>query len=599
MLTRTKIICTIGPSVNTLEKMLQLIDAGMNVARLNFSHGSHEEHLKVIQDLKKAREIKKVPLAIMLDTKGPEIRIGKIKNGQMSVSAKQKILLVKEPIEGDGERMPIMPSIVLDDLHEGMTVLFDDGYIISKVVEKTAKGVLIEVQNAGVIKTNKGVNVPGSTIALPAMTEQDVMDISFGCDMDIDMIAASFIRSADHVLEIKKLLVQKGKTDIIVLAKIENREGVQNFDHIVKVADGIMVARGDLGVELPLAEVPNLQKMMIRKCRHARKPVVVATQMLESMIKNPRPTRAEVSDVANAIYDSTSAIMLSGETAMGAYPIEAVNMMRAIVHETERHFNYQEFFEEDTHHAYRDVSSSVSVASVKTAYSSGAKAIFAITNSGFTARLISRCRPEMPVFALSNKVKTFHQLSLYWGVIPVPPVDAKNVQEAFSVISHFTMERGYVDYGDLVIVTAGSPFGISGTTNMMMVESIGDVIIRGVARPGKTIHGKVALILSSAPEKEQAAQDCIVVISSCDESYLNIFKHSIGIVLQNSPEDQASEKAALALAKTLDLPILVRAELALTLLKDGQTVTLDPERGIVYKGSMFSKKDLLSGEGYT
>lgn len=587
MLTRTKIVCTIGPSVNTLEKMLELIDAGMNAARLNFSHGTQEEHLKVIQNLKKAREMKKVPLAIILDTKGPEIRVGKIKDGQINVNEGQKLLLIKDATLGDEKGIPITPSFVLDDLKTGMTVLFDDGYISSKVIEAGSKGVLVEIQNGGVIKTHKGVNVPGANIDLPAMTEQDIKDITFGCQQDVDIIAASFIRSAEHVLEIKKLLIQQGKSDILVIAKIENSLGVHNFDSIVKVADGIMVARGDLGVELPLEQVPILQKMMIRKCSHSSKPVVTATQMLESMIKNPRPTRAEVSDVANAIYDSTSSVMLSGETAMGQYPIEAVKMMRKIVEETEKQFNYREFFDADSRQPCHDVSTAVSLSTVKTAYSVDAKAIFAITSSGFTARLLSRFRPAMPIFALSNHEKIYHQLAFYWGVVPIPPMVAQNVQEAFSTISSFTMERGQVDYGDLVIVTAGAPFGISGTTNMMMVESIGDVIVRGKMKKGKKVHGKIALILSSDHKKELEAQGRIAVISQCDDSYLNIFKHAIGIVLQNDPSDKKSEKSALAMAESLDIPILVQAEFALNLLKDGQIVTLDPQKGIVYKGSMF------------
>lgn len=337
-MTRTKIICTIGPAVNSLEKIRQLIDAGMNVARLNFSHGTHEEHRKVIENLKKAREEKKVPLAIMLDTKGPEIRVGKLQNDVIELKPKQKILVVKETVEGNNQRFSITPAIALNFLEPGHQMLFDDGYIISKVIECKKEGVWIEIQNAGLLKSHKGVNLPGANVDLPAMTQQDVADIIFGCQNDIDLIAASFIRSAEHVIEIKKLLAQQKKAEILVIAKIENRLGVENFDNIIQVADGIMVARGDLGVELPLREVPVLQKMMIRKCLRAAKPVVTATQMLESMIKNPRPTRAEVSDVANAIYDSTSAVMLSGETAVGQYPIETVSMMRSIIEETEKDF---------------------------------------------------------------------------------------------------------------------------------------------------------------------------------------------------------------------------------------------------------------------
>jgi pyruvate kinase len=461
-----------GPSVEGLEKILQLIDAGMNVARLNFSHGTHEAHAQVIANLKKAREMRKVPLAIMLDTKGPEIRVGKIKSGQISLQAKQTLLLTKEKIEGDEAKIQITPAHALDAVSQGQKILFADGYIITTVKEITPKGVVVEVQNAGILKTQNGVNIPDVDIDLPAMTQQDIQDITFGCSQDVDLIAASFIRSAAHVLEIKELLLSQGKPEILVMAKIENRLGVKNFDSIIQAADGIMVARGDLGVELPIQEVPKLQKMMIRKCYQSSKPVVTATQMLESMIKNPRPTRAEVSDVANAIYDSTSAVMLSGETAIGAYPIETVEMMRNIIAEAERDFDYREFFFHESRTDYNDVSFSVSLAAVKTAYSSHAKAIFAFTNSGFTARLISRFRPMMPIVALTHSQKVYHQLSLNWGVIPADPVPAKNVQEAFSLASLFALKKGLAQYGDLVVITSGAPFGITGSTNSMLVESI-------------------------------------------------------------------------------------------------------------------------------
>lgn len=575
-----------GPAVNRYETICQLIDAGMNVARINFSHGTQEEHVKIIQDLKKAREAKRVPLAIMLDTKGPEIRLGEMKGDAVSVEAKQTVLLVKEAVVGDGKKIQVHPEIVIDSIKEGMTILFDDGYIISKAVKTSKEGVLVEIQNAGVLKSHKKVNIPNARINLPAMTIQDEEDIIFGCKHDIDLIAASFIRSAEHVMEIKKLLVKQGKSEILVIAKIENSLGVQNFDAILQAADGIMVARGDLGVELPLPEVPHLQKMMIRKCVQLSKPVVTATQMLESMIKNPRPTRAEVSDVANAIYDSTSAIMLSGETAVGQYPVETVKMMKSIVEQAEKDFQYRTFFEREARTDYIDVSSSVALAAVKTAYSADAKAIFAFTSSGFTARLISRFRPEMPIVALSANIKTYHQLAFNWGLIPVDPEKSSNVQEAFATASCFALKRKIVHYGDLVVLTAGSPFGISGTTNMMIVDSIGDVVVRGKKGSGKRIHGKVLLIHSAHEHKPEEVKDRIAVLSYCDPSYLPLLKYAIGIVLQNHPEDSGSEREAFQIAKTLNIPIVVRADGAMSLLHDGQLVTIDPDKRIIFKGSV-------------
>jgi pyruvate kinase len=591
---RTKIICTIGPAVSSYEKILEMIDAGMNVARLNFSHGTHKDHLKVIGHLKKARKSRKIPLAIMLDTKGPEIRLGKMKKQEIKVKAGQKVLLVKEPILGDEKRWQITPKEVFPTLKVGTIVLFDDGYISSKVVEKKKEGVVVQIENDGVLKSFKGVNIPGTSPDIPAMTDQDIKDIIFGCKQDVDIIAASFIRSADHVLEIKELLAKQKKSNILVIAKIENALGVQNFESIVQVADGIMVARGDLGVELPLKQVPSLQKMMIRKCVQACKPVVTATQMLESMMKNPRPTRAEVSDVANAIYDSTSCVMLSGETAVGDYPIEAIKMMCSVVEEAERNFNYREFYHTiPTSEFQHDTSSAVALAAVKTAYSAHAKVIFAFTSSGYTARLISRFRPDMPIIALGPHEKNYHQMAFNWGVVPVDPTPARNVKEAFTICSCFAMKKGLVHYGDLAVITAGSPFGISGSTNMMIVESIGDVIVRGHPSEGKKVHGKIAIVHSSDEHHHKAVKDRIVVLSRCDDTYLPILKEALGIILQNHPEDLDSERYAQSVAQMLDLSLLTRAEGALHALQEGQSVTLDPEKGIVYKGSIGSDAEMI------
>lgn len=480
MFTRTKIICTIGPSCNTYDKILQLIDAGMNGARLNFSHGTHEEHRAVIALLKRARIEKKVPLAIILDTKGPEIRVGKVIEGGISLKEGQKILLTPHVVVGDAAQIPITPGRILDDLGPGVKVLFDDGYIGATVVEKTSSGVMIAIDHGGILKSHKGVNILDVDIQLPAMTPQDIEDITFGCKEDVDIIAASFIRSADHILEIKELLARQGKPDILVMAKIENSLGVRQFDQIVEVADGIMVARGDLGVELPLKQVPQLQKMMIRRSYRAAKPVVTATQMLESMIYNPRPTRAEVSDVANAIYDSTSAVMLSGETAAGKYPIEAVKMMKSIAQETERDFGYKEFFSKRSNFEETqgggNVSTAVSLATVETAYNVKAEGIFVFTSQGFTARLVSRFRPEMPILALTSHPKVYHQLSIHWGVIPVDPVATSDVEDALQKINAFALKEHIVKLGDLVVVTAGTPFGVSGTTNMMWITKVSNGI---------------------------------------------------------------------------------------------------------------------------
>lgn len=582
MTTRTKIICTIGPAVNSLEKISELIEAGMNVARLNFSHGTHSEHLAVINHIKEARKKLKQPVAILLDTKGPEIRIGKIKGGQVLLQSGQRWLLVRDAIEGDEQKVSITPGFIIDHIEKNERILFDDGYIAGTAVEITPEGVIVEILNSGIIKTGKGVNIPHGNLHLPAVTEQDIADIKFGCEQDVDIIAASFVRSAEHVLEIKRLLTAQNKPDTLVLAKIENREGVHNFDSIVQVADGIMIARGDLGVEVPLSQVPKLQKMMIRKSYLAGKPSVTATQMLESMINNPRPTRAEVSDVANAIYDSTSAVMLSGETAVGKYPLETVRVMKSVIEEAEEDFSYRTFFDSHAKLIYHDVPSAVTLATVKAAYTSHAQAIFTFTSRGSTARLLSRMRPSMPIVAMTFNEKCYYQLAINWGVVPLLGENHTSFTQAFASISQAAMESNIVSYGDLVVITAGSPFGISGTTNMMVMENIGDVLVRGYSGFGKRIHGNVSVVLSPEAKEPYMVRGKLLAIPTCDPSYLPLIKEAAGIILQNHIDDTASEDYAIKIALELDKTLLVRADAACRILKEGQLVTIDPEKALVY-----------------
>lgn len=581
---RTKIICTIGPAVRSYDKVMELIAAGMNVARINFSHGDYQTHETVIETLKKARKEAAVPLAIMLDTKGPEVRVGQIADGGVLLEKGDRLLLTSEEIIGNKEKIPIRPGYILDQLSPGAAILFDDGYISSHFIERKSDGIVVSIDDGGFLQSGKGVNFPYANLQLPALTDKDVADITFGCKHNLEIIAASFIRSAEDVLAIKSLLADLGCSDTLVIAKIENHEGVKNFDSIVQVADGIMVARGDLGVEIPLTQVPRLQKMMIKKCYLAGKPAITATQMLESMIHNPRPTRAEASDVANAIYDSTSAVMLSGETAVGKYPIETLQTMTEIIRETEKDFPYRNFFQLHSSLAYNDVPSSVTLATVKTAYSSNIKAIFVFTTSGGSARLLDRLRPEMPLLAMTPNEKTYHQMSLYWGVTPVMYSSCSNVTEAFNVLSTYALERGFVNYGDLVALTAGTPFGVSGTTNMMMVESIGDVLVRGTSGLGAKKYGKITLLHALDGKSPYEVKDKIMVIAKCDESYLPFLQKAMGVILQNHVEDLESETYVMQMARELNKPSLVRADNAFGILNEGQLVTLDPEKGLVYKG---------------
>lgn len=588
-MTRTKVICTIGPACNTYEKIIGLCKAGMNVARLNFSHGTHDEHLIVINHLKNARRELGMPLAIMLDTKGPEIRIGKLHEGEIALQKGDRLSLIDaEKVPPGPMQIPIHPGSILQLIPVGTQVLFDDGYISSQVVSSDSEGVMVEIDNPGLLLSGKGVNIPNVDLHLPAVTEKDISDICFGCLHDVDVIAASFVRSPEHVMVIKNLLAKEHKPEIQVIAKIENFEGIRNFDSIVQVADGIMIARGDLGVEVPLSEVPRLQKMMIRKSYLAGKPSVTATQMLESMIYHPRPTRAEVSDVANAIYDSTSAVMLSGETAIGRYPFETVNVMKRIIKDAEADFNYRGFFDNFRNITFIDVPSAVTLATVKTAYSSHAKAIFAFTTGGSTARLVSRLRPEIPIIAMTSNEKCYHQLAYSWGVVPYLETECRTVLDAFRKVSEFALERNLVSIGALVVVTAGVPFGTSGTTNTMMVESIGEgeVLIRAGNGFGRAVYGNVKHVFSPELTHTYTVRKQLLVIATCDESYLTLIQESAGVILQNLASDTESERYLLKIAEEYNKPVITRADTAFRVLAEGQLVTLDPEKKVVYKGAV-------------
>ena len=585
MKVRTKIICTMGPAVQEIEQMVHLIENGMAVARLNFSHGTHEQHGETIRRLKEARKRCKKPVSLMLDTKGPEIRTGAVKDKGITVKKGDRLLLVKEAVEGDEKRLSIRPQEVLNYLKVGTKVLIDNGYIQSKVVSISKDGVEIEFENNGVILSSKGINIPDIEVPLPTLTERDIDDLKFGCEQGVEIIAASFIRNAENVLDIKRFLSLFKRPEILVLAKIESTEGVNNFDSILRVADGVMVARGDLGVEVPLSLVPRLQKMMIRKCNLAGKPVVTATQMLESMMNNPRPTRAEVSDVANAIYDGTAAVMLSGETAVGNYPQETVSIMKTIAAETEKDFDYGTYFDAQAKEPCHDVTSAITLATVKTAYSLDAKAIFTFTHSGATARLLSRFKPKMPIIALTTNEVTYNQLALSWGVTPVlSEMHCTNVEDAFSLASKWGLANQIVSNGDLVVLTAGSPFWVRGTSNTILVDSIGDVLLRGSRGVGVKVHGAVIPVPTGGVSDPKTLRGAIVVLPNFEESLCPLVKEAAGVILQNSPDDTTSERFLEEVCAREGKTAIFCVEGAFRILRENQVVTLDPCKATVYKG---------------
>lgn len=573
----TKIVCTIGPAVDSVKKIIELIDMGMNVARINFSHGDYDQHEKTLDNLKKAQKITKKPLSIMLDTKGPEVRVSVSLKDCVKIKKGEKVF-IKEKVE-DEKTFSITPIEILDCLKKDVKILFNDGYVITRVCDIKKEGIVLEGLNDGVIKPGNSVNIPGIPLNLPAMTEKDKKDLAFGCLHDIDIVAASFIRSSEHLLSIKKFLREKNREDILVVAKIENKMGVENFDSIVEVADGIMVARGDLGVEVDISLVPRYQKMMIQKSNYHYKPVITSTQMLESMIKNPMPTRAEASDVANAIYDSTSCVMLSGETAVGKYPKESVRVMKNIIKVAEEDFDHLGFFEKEAKVENMDISSALAISAVKTAYNSKAKAFFVYTSSGFTARLISRWRPNKPVVALTTDRRVYHQLGFVWGVIPVYTEKCEDARKAFDIMSDFSIKNNIVSFGDLVIVTAGMPFGKKGSTNLMVIDSIGHVLVRGYDGIGENVEGKVSIMLSS--DKKDVRGD-ILVIPRCDESYFPLIKKVKGVVLQNALADKRSKENAIKICRKHGISLIVGAENATTLLQEGKRVVMDTKKWIIY-----------------
>ena len=472
---RTKIICTMGPNTDDEEMMRKLAKAGMDIARFNFSHGDHEEQKTRMDLLKKVRKELKLPIAILLDTKGPEIRTGILEGGQkVYLEEGSQFTLTTKQIEGNNTRCSQTYKDLPKDVKAGDTILIDDGLIQLTVEEVTDTDVVCRVVNGGELGQKKGTNVPNVEVKLPAITEQDKNDILFGIEQGIDFIAASFVRNAEAIKEIKELLRANGGERIDVIAKIENAEGVHNIDKIIKAADGVMVARGDLGVEIPAHEVPHIQKMIIRKCNESYKPVITATQMLDSMMRAPRPTRAEVTDVANAIYDGTDAIMLSGETAMGKYPEQAVQMMVKIAECTEPYMTHKRFLDYRALRGNKNVSSAVGVAAVQTTENLGADCIVTPTISGQTARLISNFRPKVPIYAVSPNEWARRKMQIYWGVTSVPGYEEDSTENIISHAMYIVRRENLVKKGDIVVFTAGDPAtnmvsGEGAVTNIMQV----------------------------------------------------------------------------------------------------------------------------------
>lgn len=578
---KTKIICTLGPAVDDQNILRKLMQKGMDVARINFSHGTHEEHRTRVEIFKRVREELGLPIPLLLDTKGPEIRTGKFETGVVELKQGDSFVLCNENTAGNNTCASVTYKELYKDVKRGSKILINDGLVELEVDEIKDKDIHCTVLNGGVIGNNKGINVPGAEIHLPSLTEQDVADIRFGIENEFDLIAASFVRKASDVVEIKKVLEKYGGQDIKVIAKIENREGIQNFDEIIKVADGIMVARGDLGVEIPVEEVPIVQKNLIEKCYRSGKPVITATQMLDSMIRNPRPTRAEASDIANAIYDGTSAIMLSGETASGKYPVESLETMSKVAEKAESSMDYWKRFSSMQFDMMASVTNAISHATCTTALDLKASAIITVTQSGHTARMISRFRPACPIIATTVSPRVQRQLSLSWGVLPYLVNVASTTDEMFDMGVEKALESGLVKNGDLVVITAGVPIGISGTTNILKVHIVGKVLVQGTGVGPGAVTGELCVVRTPEEAKEKFEEGNILVAPFTTNEYLPYMKRASAIIVE---EGGLGSHAAIV-GLTLEIPVVIGAESAMQILKSGTVVTIDAGRGIVYYGA--------------
>ncbi|MFE6799963.1 pyruvate kinase [Paenibacillus chitinolyticus] len=579
---KTKIVCTIGPASESKENLKKLVTAGMNVMRLNFSHGDFEEHGGRIKNIRAAcEELGGRNVSILLDTKGPEIRLGKLKEEPIELAAGEMITLTTEEVLGDRERVSVTYEGLAEDVKPGDTILIDDGLIGLTVEAVQGNDIKCRIVNSGPIKSKKGVNVPGVSISLPGITEKDANDIIFGIEQGIDFIAASFVRKASDVLEIRELLERHNASHIQIISKIENQEGVDNLDEILEVSDGLMVARGDLGVEIPPEDVPVVQKQMIKKCNLVGKPVITATMMLDSMQRNPRPTRAEASDVANAVFDGSDAVMLSGETAAGKYPVEAVETMSRIALRAEAALEYREIFLRQAHALQTTVTESISQSVANAALELDAKAIVTATESGYTARMVSKYRPKAPIVAVTRNPQVMRRLNLVWGVQPVLlHGDAQTTDELFEQAVDGSIREGYVDLGDIVVITAGVPIGSSGTTNLMKVHQVGEMIAKGTGIG--TQHAKGVVVTAETAEEavSKMKDGAILVTNTTDKDYMPAIERAAGLITDVG--GITSHAAVVALS--LGIPVIVGVDRALDLIKDDMEVTLFPEVGIVYSG---------------
>lgn len=579
---KTKIVCTIGPASESVEMLEQLMNAGMNVARLNFSHGNHEEHGERIKNIRAVSKKLNKTVGILLDTKGPEIRTHNMENDRIELTRGNSINISMNEVLGTTEMFSITYPELIDDIQIGDIVLLDDGLIELQVTSKNESEGLItcDILNSGELKNKKGVNLPGVKVNLPGITDKDAEDIMFGIEQKVDFIAASFVRRASDVLEIRKILEHRKCSSIKIIPKIENQEGIENIDQILEVSDGLMVARGDMGVEIPAEHVPLVQKDLIKKCNAMGKPVITATQMLDSMQRNPRPTRAEASDVANAIYDGSDAVMLSGETAAGQYPVEAVRAMHNIAFAAEEAQDYKKILADRTKLNETNMVNAIGVSVAHTALNLNVQTIVAATESGHTAQIISKYRPHCHIIAMTPYEETARQLTLDWGVIPIVKVGRQTTDQLLERASEVAVELGTVENGDLIIITAGIPAGEAGTTNLMKISIIGDELASGQGIGRTNAVGEIIVAKDAASLEHRDVQGKILVSQSTDADMVPYMEQAAAIVT----EEGGLTSHAAVVGLTLGKPTIVGVDNVYAKLDENVLVTVDAAHGKIYSG---------------
>ncbi|MEW6447525.1 MAG: pyruvate kinase [Bacillota bacterium] len=575
----TKIVCTIGPASESPAVIEQMLKYGMNVARVNMSHGTQEEHSRRIRLLRSVAGRLGKTLGILVDIRGPRIRLGEFEAGPFRLEAGEEVELIPGNVTGTRRRIPINYHGLAQDVRPGSVILVADGLVSLRVLDTTDQSVLCRVETGGEVGARKGVNLPGVRVNLPSLTEKDISDINFAVAENVDFIALSFVRKKDDVLAARRLLEEAG-ADIGIIAKIENWEGLEKLGDILKVADGVMVARGDLGLEIPTEEVPLAQKRIIEEANAAGKPVITATQMLESMVHNPRPTRAEASDVANAIFDGTDAVMLSGETAVGRYPAEAVAVMSKIAARTEESLPFGEILSRRKASSRHTVTDAISFATCAAAQDLGAAAIITATQTGYTARMVAKYRPRAPIVAVTPHLKAAMRLSIVWGVFPLLVRRIESTDQMIQEAVDAAVSAGYVKSGDLVVITSGVPVGVHGTTNLLKVHTVGDVLARGTGIGAKAVTGTVRIVHTAREALARIQPGDIMVAPATGKEFVPAMERCSGIVTEAG--GLTSHAAIVGLQ--FGIPVIVGVEGATAVLKDGQVVTLDGHRGIIYSG---------------